>query len=375
MSGRLIKSYAGSSLANIGVALFQGSRIAGKFSSTVLSIENSGRLRSLNILSKRALSNMTNVPTVTLNNGQQCPVIGLGTWLSPPGECEKTVKHALSVGYRHIDCAWLYGNEKEVGDGVRAAIKEGIVKREDLFIVTKLWNTFHEIQDVVPAIKTSLENLGLDYLDLYLVHWPVACKNTGPIDFHLPFKDAVYYDHDFCETWKGMEECVDLGLTKSIGLSNFNSKQVQRIVDKARIKPVMNQIEVNPSLTQKNLIAFCRDRGIHITAYSPLGSPARPWKKPGEASLDLEDPKLVDIGKKYGKTTAQIILKYLIQIGTIPIPKSSNLDRIAANIQIFDFELTPGDMCVLDCYNTNTRICHAEELKESNEYPFRGVAF
>ncbi|XP_076252981.1 aldo-keto reductase family 1 member B1-like isoform X2 [Rhynchophorus ferrugineus] len=315
------------------------------------------------------------VPNVTLNNGMQFPMFGLGTWLAPLGECENAVYHAIKCGYRLIDCAWLYGNEKEVGAGVRKAINEGIVKREDIFITTKLWNTFHEREDVVPAIKRSLENLGFDYVDLYLIHWPVACKNSGVFDIHFPFKDAVYYDHDFCQTWEGMEECVDLGLAKSIGLSNFNSVQVQKILDHARIKPVMNQIEVNPTLNQKPLTAFCRERGIHITAYSPFGSPARPWRKPDEPVVDLDDPKLIAIGQKYGKTTAQIILRYLIQLDVIPIPKSSNLDRIASNIQVFDFKLAPEDMKIMDSFNCNARAVHAEELLESNQYPFRGVEF
>ncbi|XP_050311287.1 aldo-keto reductase family 1 member B1-like [Anthonomus grandis grandis] len=324
----------------------------------------------------RLSSNMTpSAPTVTLSNGVKCPAIGLGTWLSPPGECAKATKHAIHVGYRSIDAAWLYGNEKEVGEGVREAIAEGIIKREDIFITTKLWNVFHEKEDVVPALKRSLENFGLDYVDLYLIHWPVACKTTGKFDIHLPFKDAIYYDHDFCETWKGMEECVDLGLTKSIGLSNFNSKQVQKILDSARIKPVMNQVEVNPLLNQKKLIKFCHDRGIHITAYSPLASPARPWKKPDDPVLKLDDPKLVNIGNKYGKTSSQVILRYLIQLGTIPVPKSSNMDRIKENFEVFDFELSPEDMAVLDSFNRDFRSVAATELAKSNQYPFRGVEF
>ncbi|KAL1505962.1 hypothetical protein ABEB36_005405 [Hypothenemus hampei] len=319
---------------------------------------------------------MVVVPTVTLNNGRKCPILGLGTWLSAPGECAATTKYAIEVGYRHIDAAWLYSNEKEVGQGVRQAIAENTVKREDMFITTKLWNTFHERQDVVPAMKRSLENFGLDYVDLYLIHWPVAAKVTdGVIDINLPFKNMAYYDHDFCETWKGMEECVDLGLTKSIGLSNFNSEQVQRICDSARIKPAMNQVEVTPLLNQKKLIAFCKERGIHITAYSPFGSPGRPWKKSEDPVIDFEDPRLVKIGKKYGKTTSQVILRYLIHLGTIPVPKSSNKERIKQNIDIFNFELNPEEIQVLDGFNCDFRSVAAEELAGSNQYPFRGVEF
>ncbi|KAJ8982323.1 hypothetical protein NQ317_006668 [Molorchus minor] len=289
-----------------------------------------------------------------------------------PGEVQEAVKHAIGVGYRHIDCAWLYGNEKEIGEAIKEKIEDETVKREDLFIVTKLWNTFHNIEHVVPACKDSLANFGLDYLDLYLMHWPVAQKNVGKVNIQLPFKDAEYTDYDYVDTWKGLEECVRLGLTKSIGVSNFNSKQLQRLLDSANIKPVMNQIEVNPNLNQKKLIKFCRDRSVDVTAYSPFGSPARPWAKPGDPKLSLDDPKLVEIGKKYGKTSSQVILRYLIQIGTIPIPKSTNPGRLKQNIDVFDFELIPEDMEVVDSFNCNGRAVHAEELMGSKEYPFRG---
>lgn len=159
-----------------------------------------------------------------------------------PGEVGEAVKYAIDVGYRSFDCAWIYGNEKEIGEGIRSKIAEGVVKREDLFITTKLWNTFHEQDEVVPALKMSLKNFGLDYVDLYLIHWPCAQKNIGIFDNLQPFDSAINTDYDYVNTWKGMEECVKLGLAKSIGLSNFNTKQVQRIVDIAEIKPVMNQV-------------------------------------------------------------------------------------------------------------------------------------
>lgn len=143
----------------------------------------------------------------------------------------------------------LYGNEKEIGEAIREKISDGTVRREDLFIVTKLWNTFHEREQVVLTCRKSLENFGLDYIDLYLIHWPVALKYTGPLNFELPFQNAVGYDYDYVDTWKGMEECVGLGLTKSIGLSNFNSKQIERVLATATIKPVMNQVNFIFSLS------------------------------------------------------------------------------------------------------------------------------
>ncbi|XP_063909471.1 aldo-keto reductase family 1 member A1-A-like [Zophobas morio] len=318
---------------------------------------------------------MVKAPLVTLNNGLTCPQLGLGTWLSAPGEVQRAVKHAIDIGYRHFDCAMLYGNEKEIGEGIREKIADGTVKREELFIVTKLWNTFHEREKVVPTCKKSLENFGLDYLDLYLIHWPVAEKIHGELDIHLPFKGAVGIDYDYVDTWKGMEGCVQQGIAKSIGLSNFNSKQVERVLQNATIKPVMNQIEVTPNLNQRKLIKFCMDRDVKITAYSPFGSPARPWAKPGDPVLKLDDPKLVNIGKKYEKTACQVILRYLIQLGVIPIPKSSNPGRIEQNIDVFDFKLSDEDMKIVDSFNCNGRAVHAEELKGLPHYPFEGVEF
>ncbi|CAH1175842.1 unnamed protein product [Phaedon cochleariae] len=315
------------------------------------------------------------VPNISLNNEEVCPALALGTWLSKPGEVEEAVKYAIDIGYRHIDCAWLYGNEKEIGNAIRAKLADETVHRNELFITTKLWNTFHEEEEVVEACKRSLKNFGLCYVDLYLVHWPCAQKNLGKVDFNLPFKDAVNIPYDFVKTWRGMERCVELKLAKSIGLSNFNSKQVQRILDNCKIKPVMNQIEVNPYFNNKQLIKFCKERQLAIQGYSPLGSPARPWIKPGDPVVDLKTPEVEGIGKKYGKTGPQVILRYVYQLGVIPIPKSSNFERLKQNIDIFDFELSEEDMAVMDSLNINVRACHAEELKDSPDYPFKENEF
>ncbi|KAJ8921935.1 hypothetical protein NQ315_008569 [Exocentrus adspersus] len=309
--------------------------------------------------------------SIELNNKLTCPQLGLGTWQSAPGDIYNAVKHAISIGYRHIDCAWIYGNEKEVGRAIKEKIEDKTVTREELFIVTKLWNLFHSRNQVVPACKESLSNLGLDYIDLYLVHWPVAqtISEIKTIDLSL-IKDANFVDVDYVETWEGMEDCVRLGLAKSIGLSNFNTKQVRRVLDHAKIKPVMNQIEVSPNLTQKKLIKFCKDNDIAVTAYSPLGSPARPWAKPGDGVVSLDNPQIVSIGEKYGKTSAQVILRFLVQIGTIPIPKSSNKERVEKNIDIFDFELTPEEVKVLESFNCDGRAVPADDFKASKYFPF-----
>ncbi|CRL05748.1 CLUMA_CG018777, isoform A [Clunio marinus] len=206
---------------------------------------------------------MVIVPNVQLNNGLTMPIFGLGTWGSPPGQVEQAVKDAIDAGYRSIDCAHVYRNEHEVGTAVNEKISEGVVKREDLFITSKLWNTFHHPKSVRKAIETSLKNLKLSYLDLYLVHWPMSYKEDGdnlfPKDNKGMFIDGKV---DYVDTWKAMEELVDAGLTKSIGISNFNKGQIERLVANARILPATNQVECHPYLNQKRLKDFCETKKI-----------------------------------------------------------------------------------------------------------------
>ncbi|CAK9795127.1 Aldo-keto reductase family 1 member B10 [Anthophora plagiata] len=311
--------------------------------------------------------------TLTLNNGEKIPVLGLGTWQSndDPSTVEQAVRDAVDAGYRHFDCAFAYDNEKEIGKALRDKIAEGVVKREDLFITTKLWNTDHARENVVPACKRSVENFGLGYVDLYLIHWPISytknAKGLWPVDEK---GNPLYGNEDYLDTWRGMEECVKLGLTKSIGLSNFNSQQIDRILSAATIKPVMNQIECHPNLNQKKLRDFCAKRDIAVTAYSPFGSPRRSWAKSTDPNVTIDAPEIVAIAKKYGKTSPQVVLRYLIDIGTIPIPKSSSKDRIKQNIDVFDFKLTPEEIASIDKLDTGLRICPAIEFKGHKDYPF-----
>ncbi|XP_003696050.2 aldo-keto reductase family 1 member A1-B [Apis florea] len=311
------------------------------------------------------------VTNIKLNNGYKVPVLGLGTWQSAddPGVVEQAVRDAVDAGYRHFDCAYIYGNEKEVGKALRDKIAEGVVKREDLFITTKLWNTTHRKEQVVPACKKSLKNFGFDYIDLYLIHWPMS-YDMKKEDGFWPKSNLLYENVDYCDTWQGMEECVKLGLTKSIGLSNFNSQQIDRILSIAQIKPVMNQVECHPNLNQKKLRDFCKQRDIVITAYSPLGSPKRTWAKPTDPQVTIETPEILEISKKYEKTPAQVVLRYLIDIDTIPIPKSSSKERIKQNIDIFDFKLLPQEIATIDKLNCGLRICPAKECANHKDYPF-----
>lgn len=242
-----------------------------------------------------------------------------------------------------------------MGAGLKVKLDDGTVKRDEIFITSKLWNTFHRPDLVRGALETTLKNLQLDYIDLYLIHWPMAYKEDGDM-FPKDDKDEILFSEvDYLDTWKEMEKLVEAGLTKSIGLSNFNSKQVARVLESATIKPAMNQIECHPYLAQRKLSAFCKDRGVAITAYSPLGSPARPWATAADPVV-LDEPAVAALATKHGKTKAQILLRWQIQRGHIVIPKSTNSSRIVENFSVFDFTLTEEDMDEIAKLDRNCRV-------------------
>lgn len=267
------------------------------------------------------------------------------------------VKQAITMGYRHIDTAFSYGNEEDVGQAIRDKIADGTVQREDLFVVTKLANTHHGRENVERACRMSLKNLGLDYVDLYLMHTPMGWKFIGdspedgtPTDSE---GNLIFSDVDYVETWSAMETLVEKGLARSIGVSNFNSRQLDRILQSCKIKPVTNQVECGPTINQDKLRAFCKEKDIFITAYTPLGRmKAVSADGPGAA---VDDPRVIEIAKKYEKTPAQVVLRFLTQLGTVPIPKSSNPNRVFENISIFDFELTGEEIKFLESFNTGER--------------------
>nr|CAH7735952.1 unnamed protein product [Callosobruchus chinensis] len=268
---------------------------------------------------------------------------------SKPGEVQEAVKHAIDVGYRHFDCARFYENEAEIGEAIREKIKEGVVKREDVFVTSKLWCTNMRPDLVEPTLRKTLADLGLDYLDLYLIHWPCAFKegdNLMPEDPNNEGK-VLFSDVDYVDTWKAMENVYNKGLVKTIGISNFNKKQVTRLLENAKVVPAVNQIECHPYLNQKKLTEFCKSKGIHIT-------PDRPWAKPTDPVL-TEEPIIKGIAGKHGKTPAQVIFRYIIQLGVVPIPKSTNKSRLAENINVFDFELTSDEMAKMDTLDYNGR--------------------
>lgn len=309
-----------------------------------------------------------------LKNNHTMPALGLGTWKSEPGEVYSAVKTAIELGYRHIDCAPVYGNEKEIGIAIVECIHEGLVKREDLWITSKLWNDSHARADVIPALQQTLEDLQLNYLDLYLIHWPVALKKG--VAFPESADDFVSLKEiPVEETWEGMEEAVHLGLVKHIGVSNFGIKALRKLLTHCRIRPEMNQVECHPYFQQGPLLSFCKSSEIHFTAYSPLGSGDRPdvFKSEDEPTL-LEDPVLNELARAHECSPAQIIISWNLHRGTSVIPKSVNPERIAENLAAGDIGLSDQEMEAIAKIDKDYRIVNGRFwIFEGGPYTLEGL--
>ncbi|KAJ0173231.1 hypothetical protein K1T71_011407 [Dendrolimus kikuchii] len=302
-----------------------------------------------------------------LNDGNRIPTLALGTGRGTAKKDDsldlirQAVYWAIEAGYRHIDTATLYGDEEQVGQGIAEAIRDGLVTRQDLYITTKIWNDKHARDKVVPELNASLKRLKLDYVDLYLIHFPISTKTDGSPD-----------NIDYLETWQGMEEAKSLNLTKSIGVSNFNITQIDRLLANSKIRPAINQFEVNPTLTQEPLVNHCRNLGIQVMAYSPFGFLVS-RKSPDAPPPKYDDPIINDMARKYGKTPGQIVLRYLVDRGLIPIPKSTNKNRIAENIDIFNFQLTSNEVATINKFNKNKRVIHPIGWEDYPNYPYERV--
>ncbi|AVG38630.1 MULTISPECIES: aldo/keto reductase [Achromobacter] len=266
---------------------------------------------------------MAKVPAVKLNDGSKIPQLGLGVWQVPNDQAAASVKEALAAGYRSVDTAAIYGNEAGVGAGLRAAG----VARKDLFITTKLWNDRHGYDEAHKAMDESLEKLGLAYVDLYLIHWPVAGSTK------------------FVDAWKAMIEMKEDGRARSIGVSNFTQANLERLIDASGVTPSVNQVELHPGFTQRALRAFHARHGIATESWSPLA-------QGGVA----KDKVILELAKKYGKSAAQVTLRWHLQSDLIVIPKSVTPARIRENIDVFDFELSAADMAAIDGIKEGARL-------------------
>ncbi|WP_104128513.1 aldo/keto reductase [Cryobacterium sp. Y57] len=265
---------------------------------------------------------MTAVPTVTLNNGTTIPQLGFGTFQVTPETTKAATLAALEAGYRHIDTAEMYGNEKEVGE----AVAESGLNRSEIYVTSKLNNGFHDRADALAAFDRTMDALGFDYLDLFLIHWPLPAVG------------------DFVETWKAMEEMQLSGRVRTIGVSNFQQEHLQRLFDETDTVPAVNQIEVHPYLTQDALRAFNTEHGILTEAWSPLAQGAV-----------LSDPVITEIAERLGKSAAQVTLRWHLQRGDIVFPKSVTRSRVEENFALFDFVLTEADIAAITALNRNER--------------------
>ncbi|KAL9119062.1 MAG: hypothetical protein Q9187_004382 [Circinaria calcarea] len=302
-------------------------------------------------------------PSIQLNSGHQMPIVGFGLWKVNNDTCADQVYNAIKSGYRLFDGACDYGNEVESGQGVARAIKEGLVKREELFIVSKLWNSFHDKERVEPICKKQLKDWGIDYFDLYIMHFPISLKYVDPSERYPPGftydgKNVVPGKATIQETWTAMESLVEKGLAKSIGISNFQGSLLMDLLRYARITPATLQIEHHPYLTQEGLVKLAQDHGIAVTAYSSFGPQSfleLDMQSAKDTPLLFDNPTIKSIAEKHGKTPAQILLRWATQRNIAVIPKSNNPSRLAQNLDVTGFDLSKSELEEISGLNKGLR--------------------
>jgi D-xylose reductase len=300
-----------------------------------------------------------------LASGHHLPAVGLGLWKIPPADSPAIVGEAVKCGYRHFDCASDYGNESDVGAGLQAVQMNGLCRRENMWVTSKLWNSNHAPEHVRPALRRTLSDLRLDYLDLYLIHFPIATKYVPP---ERRYPAGWLYDPEarqprmelanvpIRDTWQAMEEVVRSGLARHIGVSNFGVSLIRDLLSYADIRPAVLQVELHPLLTQEKLLRYCREHGIVVTGFSPLGAPS--YVPLGMAEINesaLDHPVIKQIASAAARTPAQIVLRWAVQRGTAVVVKSSQPSRLKENIAIFDFELSSQQMHAISGLNRNRR--------------------
>ncbi|MEJ6744582.1 MAG: aldo/keto reductase [Porticoccaceae bacterium] len=297
--------------------------------------------------------------------GKSMPTVGLGLWKIDPGAVADAVYQAIKVGYRHLDSAADYGNEKEVGEGIALAITDGLCSRDELWVTSKLWNTYHRREHVEAACRKSLEDLGLDYFDLYLVHFPIALSY---VDFNDRYPPEWIFDPEaenpgmrldavpLSETWGAMEKLVEVGLCRQIGICNYSTSLVHDLMSYARIKPAMLQVESHPYHTQEALLRTAQQYGIAVTAFSPLGALSYVSLDMATANDSvLTAPVVVAAAQRIGATAAQVVLRWGIQRGTAVIPKTSNPQRLVENLHLSELRLNEDEMAAISALNQNRR--------------------